>query len=652
MLRNILVLIIICSASAFAQIQDSVTTELKIYSDTLSVNPDSIIANDSLLIVTERDSIVPLCSLPLTDKSLITQNKELLKLEYQYPGDYLRLSQFNFIKNLGFTGQPNETFLYGVGNDAVSYLMDGVSYNDRQSNSLNLNLLQSEDVDSIEVIPLPRGFLYGAYNNPVSVNFITKDFLSTQPYSRIRFYQGTNRDMMFDGIFNAVVTNKLIASFDITNRIYDGTYDNTDYSIWQGKVKLKYLLSNAVNIIASYNYNDYNAGYSGGVDVDSIRSITENVDDVLYDFRAAPMVYPNGELKKLTHLPRLRFLIKPTDWMRSDASLFFMFNRYEKNTSSNEYAENKTYGINIRNDFDYSIFKFQLNVDYEKRDIFSSKSFYNPIDSIYSNIPQNDFDADLFSASGILSANLDDGTFIPSIYYKTSTYYKNYSQPMDYNDDRTSYGMGVDLLFNIESNFGLYLGTSILKPYSSSEQEYGLIEFGTKYQNEFVFADLKYFYNEYNYGFFTDTGLDILDYIRYGYLNGLGLNLKFNYWKLLLESNSSYYFSGGDKLIGVPDFQTQTGLYYTSILFNNNLDLKTGFVFYYTGTNNVFTREHGVTEVPSSYKLDFTLAGEIQNIATIYFLFQNLLENNYYITPYYPMPGRNIRFGFAWELFN
>jgi len=652
MLRNILALLIITSVVAAAQIQDSVTADLKIYSDTLSFQPDSIITNDSLLIVTERDSIVPLYSYPLTDKSFITSNKELLKLEYQYTGDYLRLSQFNFIKNLGFTGQPNETFLYGVGNNSISYLMDGISYNDRQSNSLNLNLIQSEDVDSIEVIPLPRGFLYGAYNNPVSVNFITKDFLSAQPYTRIRFYQGTNRDMMFDGIFNAIITNKLIASFDITNRIYDGTYDNTDYSIWQGKVKLKYLLSNAVNIIASYNYSDYNAGYSGGVDVDSIRSITENVDDVLYDFRAAPMVYPNGELKTLTHLPRLRFLIKPTEWMRSDASVFFMFNRYEKNTSANEYSENKTYGLNIRNDFDYSIFKFQLNVDYEKRDVFSSKSFYNPIDSIYSNIPQNDFDADLFSVSGILSANLDNGTFIPSIYYKTSAYNKTNSQPTDYYDEKTSHGIGIDLLFKIESNFGLYLGTSILKPYSSSEQEYGLIEFGTKYQNEFVFADLKYFYNEYNDGFYIDTGLDILDYIKFGYLNGLGLNLKFNYWKLLLESNSSYYFSIDDKLIGVPDFQTQTGLYYTSKLFNDNLDLKSGFVFYYTGTNNVFTNEHGVTEVPSSYKLDFTLAGEIQNIAIVYFLWQNLLGNDYYITPYYPMPTRNIRFGVAWEMFN
>lgn len=650
MLRNVLVLIVTISFIALGQIQDSVTTEIKIYSDTLTIKPDSTITNDSLLIVTERDSIIPLYSSPLTDKSFIASNKELLKLEYQYTGDYLRLSQFNVVKNLGFTGQPNETFLYGVGNDAVSYLMDGVSYNDRQSNSLNLNLIQSEDVDSIEVIPLPRGFLYGAYNNPVSINFITKDFISIQPYSRIKFYQGTNRDMMFDGIFNAIITNKLIASFDITNRIYDGTYDNTDYSIWQGKVKLKYLLSNAINIIASYNYNDYIAGYSGGVDVDSIRSITENVDDVLYDFRAAPMVYPNGELKTLTHLPRLRFLIKPADWLKIDASLFFMFNRYEKNTLASEYSENKTYGLNIRNDFDYSIFKFQLNIDYEKRDVYSSSSFYNSIDPMSLYVYQNQLDADLFSVSGILSANLDDGTFIPSIYYKTSAYNKNFSQPMAYNDDKTNHGIGVDLLFKIKSSFGFYFGTSVLKPYNSSK-EYTLIELGTRYQNESIFADLKYFYNEYSRGFYT--GGNFFDYIKFGNLNGLGLNLKFKYWKLLLESNSSYYYSADNKkLIGVPDFQTQTGLYYTSILFNENLDLKTGFVFYYTGTNNVYTREHGITEVPLSYKLDFALAGEIQKTAIVYFLFQNLLGNDYYITPYYPMPGRNIRFGFAWELFN
>ena len=640
MLRNILVIILITSVVVIAQIQDSVTAEIKIYSDTLSIKPDSIITSDSLLTIVEQDSIVPLYSSPLTEKSFIAQNKELLKLEYQYTGDYLRLSQFNFIKNLGFTGQPNETFLYGVGNNAVSYLMDGVSYNDRHSNLLNLNLIQSEDVDSIEVIPLPRGFLYGAYNNPVSVNFITKDFITVQPYSRIRFYQGTNRDMMFDGIFNAIVTNKLIASFDITNRIYDGTFDNTDYSIWQGKIKLKYLLSNAVNIIASYNYNDYRAGYSGGVDVDSIIALGGNVDNVLYDFRAAPMVYPNGELKTLTHLPRLRFLIKPFENIKTDLSLFYLYNDYQKFTNYKQYTEDKVFGVNFKNDFNYHPVNFQVIADYEKGLInrWGERTF----DSVtyYANIPTSDYD--LFSISGNVSLKLFDGTFIPSAFGKLSSYY-TISGSRDFSAN--PFSIGFDLIYKVAEFAELYFGYSNFKPYSRNDINDNLIETAIKLNFENIRASVRYFRNDHNV-YNTSSR-------QFGNLSGLGLTIDFKYSAFLLQSNSSFYTPNSDgTLNGVPEFQTQTGLYYTSKLFNDNLDLKTGFVFYYTGTNNVFTYEHGVTEVPSSYKLDFTLAGEIQNIAIVYFLWQNLLENSYYITPYYPMPTSNIRFGVAWELFN
>ncbi|MCU0344443.1 MAG: putative porin, partial [Ignavibacterium sp.] len=174
---------------------------------------------------------------------------------------------------------------------------------------------------------------------------------------------------------------------------------------------------------------------------------------------------------------------------------------------------------------------------------------------------------------------------------------------------------------------------------------YDLIEAAAKFKFDYFSANIKYFIN--NYYDFNSYGQ------RFGKVSGIGLNFDYSFLKFLLQSNSSYYTSIDDnKMLGVPEFQTQTGLYYTSKLFNDNLDLKTGFVFYYTGANNVFTNEHGVTEVPSSYKLDFTLAGEIQKVAIVYFLFQNLLDNKYYITPYYPMPARNIRFGFAWELFN
>ena len=127
MLKMLILLFILSFSSAFAQSLDSINTGIKLFPDTAFVQPDSLLLNDSLLITVKRDSLVPLYSSALTEKSYLLKNADLLKLEYKYTGDYFKLYPFSYTKDLGFTGQPDETFIYGVGNDAVSYLIDGVS---------------------------------------------------------------------------------------------------------------------------------------------------------------------------------------------------------------------------------------------------------------------------------------------------------------------------------------------------------------------------------------------------------------------------------------------------------------------------------------------------------------------------------------------
>lgn len=650
MYKIILSLVFIVSGYLNAQSIDSTNNEVSLFPDSNFVKTDSLKLSDSLLTKIKPDSIAPIYSTVLANNSFVISNNDLLHNDYKYTGDYMRLFPFNFIKDLGFTGQPNETFLYGVGNNSISYLMDGISINDRYSNSFNLNLIQSEDVDSVEIIPLPRGFLYGNYSNPVSVNFITKDFVSIQPYTRIRFYQGANRDMMFDGNFNARVTNRLIASFDIANRILDETYSATDYSIWQGKFKLKYLLSNDVNIITSYNINDYKAGYSGGVDVDSIIASGRIVDDVMYSsLEDPPMFYPSGRLKTLTHLPKLRVLATPTTWLKTDASVFYLYNENELGSRNKVISKTKTSGLYVRNYAEWNLFNFQLNADYEKSKTTLNSTILLPGDSTYYN-DMNVIDENILSVSGVVSAYFNDSTFIPSFFIKTSDIKQSSNLISQDYYDKNSTGLGVDILLRLKLNIDFYLGASVWNSGHLYDDDYTFMELGTKYSTDLLKIDVKYFYNDFRYYFYTG-GMFYKSY-QYGNMKGLGINLAFNYWKLNLESNSSYYSSKSNSLNGVPEFQTQTALYFKDILFDNNLDLKTGFVFYYTGKNNVFTYENGLIEVPSSNKLDFTLVGEIQKTAIVYFTWQNLLGNDYYITPYYPMPGRSLRFGVAWEMFN
>jgi hypothetical protein len=132
-------------------------------------------------------------------------------------------------------------------------------------------------------------------------------------------------------------------------------------------------------------------------------------------------------------------------------------------------------------------------------------------------------------------------------------------------------------------------------------------------------------------------------------LTGIGANINYSYRKFSVETQTSYYASNNSSelLYLFPKITFTGGLYYKNILFSNNLDLKTGFVYSLIGKRN-----SSFGELNSNWKIDFTMVGEIQKVAMVYFTWENLFDNTYYIVPYYPMYRRGIRFGISWELFN
>ncbi|MCH7773818.1 MAG: TonB-dependent receptor plug domain-containing protein, partial [Bacteroidetes bacterium] len=350
--------------------------------DTLSVitNNDSLFVNDSTKVTDEivkPDSLIPIQGIPLTDASLIINKRTFLFYNYQYTGDFLRSFPLNFIADLGFMGQPNETFVYGVGAGGISFMEDGVLWNNRFTNALDLNHIQSEDIDSIEIVPSPRGFLYGPYNNPVTINFIMKDFLSPEPYSRIKYYEGPDGEAMFDGKFNAQIAKKWNLSFQLTNRSTDSSFANNEFSIWQVNTKLKYYLSNSINLSAIYSFVDADVGLNGGVDIDSIAKITNDINSILYDRQIAPVVYPNRGESVINHNFGLRFQAEPFDESNTDVMFYYKIARDEIKDNNDTLSlslknDNKTFGVNLKHYQRISILSFMLfglfersNGDYE-----------------------------------------------------------------------------------------------------------------------------------------------------------------------------------------------------------------------------------------------------------------------------------------------
>jgi len=646
MLKALLTLIIFASV-VFPQNEDSLLIKQNPLTPyTTSLESDSSIVTDTTRLaetVVKVDSLIPIQGQPLTDESTIISERTFLFENYRYTGDLLRSFNLNFIKDLGFIGYPNETFIYGVGNGGISYMLDGVLWNNRFTNSLDLNFVQSEDIDSIEIVPSPRGFLYGPYGNPVTVNFITKDYYVPEPYSRIKYYQGPDAEAMIDVIFSAQLATRWNFSFEVTNRSIDSTYTNTEFSFWNINSKLKYFLSNSVNITASYYFVSTKQGLNGGVNIDSVNNIPSSFNIDMYS-PEAPVISPIQKLDVLQNNFGLRTLAKTSDDSQLDLSLYYRYNLDELRNSGfnaeNIDLESKTYGAKLNYYYTFDFITLQLLGDYEKSEFQVSNGY------------STNFNEEKYSIGGILTLNTLTNAFKFSLFGKYG-----YDDRINYNQDL----IGLDIMYTLPISFSLYAGYS-LRNQNIVLENVSSVEVGLRYKYSSLMLNVRYFYNEYFNDLRFTGGPEFLMYYSPEKVSGLGLNFNYKFWLLLLETNTSYYFKSEDTNesdpvddlpVKLPRWQFVGGLYITGLFFNDNLDLKTGFVFYYTGQiNSSENYWQGSTIVSPTNKLDFTLAGEIKKVAIVYFIWENLYYNEYYITPYYPMPDGNIRFGIAWELFN
>lgn len=649
MIKHIILFTVLFTSLSFSQHADSLRNIARY--DTTRV--DSLKAADSLqtgMITPVKDSIVTIQGEPLSETSSIINKETFLFNNYRYTGDFLRSFPFNFVRDLGLIGQPHETFVYGIGNGGISYLQDGILWNNRYTNSLDLNFIQSEDIDSIEIVPSPRAFLYGPYNNPVAVNFITRDFISKEPYSRIKYYEGPDGEAMIDGKFNAHVLRRWNLSFQGTNRIVDETYRNSEFSIWQANVKLKYFLSNSLNFSGAYYFVSSNQGLNGGVDVDSIRQLTADVNSILYDPQQAPVVSPNYTFDVTQHSLILRTLAKPYDESKLDLSLYYKYNLDElrdvqDSVNITEDIETKTFGSSLNYFHNLGIVSFNILGVYESNNTFDS----NPPLVLASGSFERDYN--YFAAGGIISFKILNNFICPSFFYKFEnvSFEKNYFSYVYYPNTSKS-GFGFDLQLYPVKNLSLYAGYSFFDQFD--ENFANLFEVGGKFKSENYNFDLKYF-DKRN---FISYYLDIPWWFTYEIGNvpqtckGIGFIFSYKLLLFLLEGNLSHYFDFGyPNFRQLPDLQFAGGIYVNDTFFKSNLYLKTGFVYYYTGES---VQSFHYAEVPSSNKLDFSLVGEIGGVAIVYFIWENLFGEQYYIIPYYPMPGRNIRFGLSWEIFN
>jgi len=647
-LKTFLFLISFVTVPLFAQIRDSVLNDDIPYSkdSTEIVFTDSVKSTIESLATISETASHPLYYQPFSYQSTFIRRTDILRNDYRYTGDFLKLFPFSFERSYGFIGQPNDIYLYGERSNATNYFIDGVPISSTLFYSLDFNHIQNEDIDSIEIIPLPRGFMYGFSTNPVSVNFISKDIIPTKPYSRIKYYEGPFGEAFIDGIFSMHLFKDLIASVDITNRKVDDSYKNSAFSIWQLNSKLRYILSDDVNLIGSYYFSKSETGINGGVNVDVIRQTTQDINSILYNATRAPVYYENNSLDSKRHNFGLKLLAEPFENAYSVISLYYKFYQNDYNASYNlgnskSTAKDKILGVLLDQRFSFDPIQLSLQTGYQS---LKHNPMYTSSDSLDLGflLDNSTLDYKTFFISPILSFALLDSVFVPSIYFKyADILQRNSSFGMETQEKFN--GFGTDLSIFLNENYGFYFGYSKFDDNYFVSEKIKTIEFTLSYKDG---------NNRFSTGLFNKKSSATN-------LWGIGLNGSYLIWKVELEGRLSQYFveKGSLEVINMPETKVTVGIYYKDLLFNSNLDLKTGFLAYYTGKQNLryLPIPHWGTlydDVNASLTIDFTISAEIQKAAIVYFTWENLLNKKYYITPYYPMLGRNIRFGVAWEILN
>lgn len=674
-LTIVLILILLGGSLSFAR---EVVNVFALQDTTQSLPADTTKADTTVKVIV--DTLKPIFvkeNLNVYESPILLTKKELDRTDYKYFGDWFDFVPFGFLQNLGSLGKPSEANLFGVGYGGINVLSDGVEINNHATNALDFYTIRSELTDSF-YIPAPvKSFIYGVTNKPAAVLINTYDRLSAKPYSRIRYYQAPNSEGFIDGFFNIYPAKKFNLYGGFQNSSVESYYSNSEFGLWNATLKARYLFNNTFNFIFSYNYSHSRIGLNGGVDYTGLlaKYPAQEAERILYSPFEAPVVYGDRYRKNTKHLLNFKVLMRLGKNSVARLNAFY-------NTNLNEYRQDektpqrimendrsKFYGVNL-------VFPFSLG--------FTDFSFRSTITNTNLNLNSLGLQKNIFAYSFAGDAVVKFNRLLNA---------EAFAKYLNYNSD-ASFGFGGQLNFqpfkkvfisggiswySLNKNIEEFVLTTINSP---GTQNVSSVFVSLGVNNNYGKLELRAFQS--NFDSFeewvenTSAKTSKLEdkYLLYYHsrkTSGVNLNANLKFYKFLLQANLSYYFKDEKSLWAIPRFSAFGGIYYVDTLFNGNLHLKTGVNFYsngaqayrqyefrfdravyykLSGSNGNVVEPLNPNNIGGNWDLDLFLAGTIQERATLYVTLQNVFDNQYFIVPYYPMPGITFRFGIAWEFYN
>ncbi len=217
---------------------------------------DSVIVRDSL----KTSFIERLGSITDDSDSLFSQ-RDILWTDAKTINQVLWKYPTIFVRNLGETDSPLQIWCAGVYDSRITVYLDGRPFNNPIT---EVGLLRSFPLEYVEFAEISIG-RYAVAPSDVTINIVSRSFANIRPKTKIRYVQEPNETLHTDAFFAQNILRGLNLSFGLHRRTSDGNYGNSSVDVWNGRSKLRYNLSQYLNVSLSWMYNQRSGGVNYGI---------------------------------------------------------------------------------------------------------------------------------------------------------------------------------------------------------------------------------------------------------------------------------------------------------------------------------------------------------------------------------------------------
>jgi len=628
--------------------------------DSTTVAPDSSVADSVSIFLPPL--LVSAMSQTVDSISAIEED-DIPWMGVRAPGGLTGLSQGIYLRDPNVDGQYVQVNARGVDWRGVAFTADGRTLNDPATGIFNPSYFPSDFIERVEIIPGPRSFLYGLNGAGATVNFVTKHHDTFTPISRLNYFEGSHGSGYLDASIAQNISERMSAMVGLQRRITDGRFENSAYEAWNSRIRLRYRLGDRSALIFTHMLTSTKTQLNGGIAPDPL-SLSNAF------FPLSTTVRNEDSYEKLDRNDLdLAFVGYFLDEDASPTRLSFYYsNNFREyrdeqgGTPPNDVFIQSDHtsswmGALFSQRIDQEIHRFTLSSNIEIRQIEGSPNLgrrRNVIGSV--NAIEELFPGEFVEIAG----------------------YGRYDRYL--NDD--FFGFGADARLNLFDGFSLFGGGSfsqrlpnyqelywadstVSRTGTIQQEEHRHVELGVEISSPgFLSLRAAYFQRRVVHPIlylpfgsdFVFTGADIsngADVIN----QGIDFRFWVRVWYVYIEGNGLFLTRTSESPITreYPEFSGNWGIYYWEHLVHDHLHLKVGFRgSFQTGqTGTSFNPEmlayiqNPDAPLSTGGGVDFLLVAHIGD-AHVHFIWENIIEAEYFATPYYPVRDRAIRIGIAW----